>query len=215
MTHAFYQAAVPDAWEILGIKLRPFSLGHVVLLHRINSPFINGLISAPATFDDLALSILICSDTYEKSLECLSYKHLPRILRRWADQLTGMDRWLVRWGFRKATIVDFVQTAIDFSSYIREHSKIPDYDFNPSDFGEMHCPEVQMVKVTLMREMGLSEAEIMDRGWGLCLWDYVTLRALDGKVKMIDSELKQAALNTANDLLADIKSGKISIPGVS
>lgn len=215
MSHAFYQAAIPDAWEILGVKLKPFSLGHVVLLHRIDSPFVNGTISGIPTFDDLALSVLICSEDYQTSLQCLDYPFLSRVLRRWADQLTGMNHWWVRAGLRKAKTIDFVQTAVEFTNYIREHSKIPDYDFNPADFREMHCPEVQVVKVTLMREMGFSESEIMDRGWGHCLWDYVTLRALDGKVKMIDAEVKKEALNTANDLLADIKSGKIRIPGVS
>lgn len=215
MSHAFYQAAIPDAWEILGVKLRPFSLGHVILLHRIDSPFVSRTLSDHPTFDDLALSVLICSESYEKAVECLDYPHLPRVLRSWADRLTGMDRWTVRMGLRKARIIDFLQPAIEFSNYIREHSKIPDYDFNPADFSEMHCPEVQMVKVTLMREMGFSESELLDRSWGLCLWDYVVLRAQDGKVKMIDAEVKKEALNTANDLLADIKSGKIRIPGVS
>lgn len=208
MTHPFYLAAVPDAWEILGVKLRPFSLGHVVLLNRIQSAFLAGGVP---DFNDLASSIFICSKTYREALAVMENPNISKAMRSWACRLTGLTDWRVIIGLRKCRPIDLAKSVEAFQEYIQEHSKIPDYDFNPAYFRDMHCPEVQMVKVTLMREMGFSESEIMDRPWGACLWDYVTLRALDGKVKMIDGELKQEALNTANELKALIDSGKLKI----
>lgn len=213
MTEPFYLAAIPEQWEILGLKLRPFSLGHVILLHRIGSPFL-GEESSRSAFDDLALAVLLCSETYENGLAILNEPHLPKLLNNWADRLTGMNRWSVRHGFRKAKPIEFAAPAIEFSDYIREHSKIPNYDFNPADFRELHCPEPQLVKVTLMRDMHFTEAELLDRCWGLCLWDFVTLRALSGSVKMIDQRAKEDAQALANELLAKIKAGEVNIPGV-
>ena len=62
----YYQAAVPDGWQILGVKLRPLSLGHLILLKRYGSAFVVGGIPTEA---DLVLSVLICSRTYEEALE--------------------------------------------------------------------------------------------------------------------------------------------------
>lgn len=211
MIDPFYLAAVPDAWEVLGIRLRPFSLGHIILLHRIGSPFLGGQ-STRAAFDDLALAVLLCSESYNNGAAILNDPSLPNLLNKWANRLTGMDRWTVRNGWRKARIPDFSSHALDFSKYIREHSKLPSYDFNPGDFREMHCPEPQIVKVTLMRDMHFQEAQLMDRCWGLCLWDFVTLRALSGTVKMVGREAKDDARALADDLLARIKAGEINIP---
>lgn len=213
MTEAFYLAAIQDAWEILGVKLRPFSLGHVILLHRIESPFLVGWkAESQPTFDDLAVAVLICSCTYEEALEIIEGPALPSILRTWADRITGMNRWSVRIGWNKATPVDFPKAVIEFCDYIKEHSKIPNYEFNPGDFKDLHCPEVQVVKVSLMRDMHIPEPDILDRCWGQCLWDYVTLSALDGRVKMVDEQARAEAFNLANELLAKINSGQLTIP---
>lgn len=212
MTEAFYLAAIPDTWEILGLKLRPFSLGHVILLHRIESPFIGHQPKGSKLFDDLALAVLICSESYANGIQILHDPGLSKALRSWADSLTGMNRWAVRLRLKKPNLINFEGPASEFSEYIKEHSKIPDYDFNPDDLREVHCPEVQLVKVALMREMGISESEILDRPWGLCLWDYVTMNAQDGKIKMVDTAQKHEARDVANNLLARINSGEVIIP---
>jgi len=40
MTDDFYSVAIPEQRQILGLKLRPLSLGHVIILHRIESAFL-------------------------------------------------------------------------------------------------------------------------------------------------------------------------------
>lgn len=206
MIDAFYLAAVPEPWTILGLKLRPFSLGHIILLHRIESAFVTAGIP---TYDDLALSVFICSRTYEEALAAFDDKGLGRFMSAWARALTGGDKWAVRWGWRKGKVIDLASNCRDFANYISAHSKIPSYDFNPADFSQMDCPEVQLVKVRLMREMHFTESELLNRCWALCLWDYVTLQASEGKVKMIAAQAKEDALSIANELLAKIQAGKV------
>ena len=53
----YYQAAVPDGWQILGVKLRPLSLGHLILLKRYGSAFVVGGIPTEA---DLVLTYRVC-----------------------------------------------------------------------------------------------------------------------------------------------------------
>jgi hypothetical protein len=116
----FYQAAVPDGWQILGVRLKPLSLGHLILLHRYESAFVVGGLPTPA---DLVMSVLICSRT----------------------------------------------------------------------FG---APPEQTVKVGLMSQLGLSEAEVLNRPFSLCLWDLATLAEMNGSLKIYsqrDAELKEQA----------------------
>ena len=204
MIDPFYLAAIPEPRTILGLRLRPLSLGHIILLYRLESVFVCGGIP---TFSDLALSVLICASTYKEGLSYLENPDLSSELRRWADKLTGLNTFLVRIGIRKPTPINLEEKSAALSEYIAEASKVPNYHFNPSDFTEISCPSAQIVKVTLMREMKFSEEEILDRSWALCLWDFVTLKAINGSVKMLNQGSIDDALKVANEVAAKLNGG--------
>ena len=62
----FNSTIVPDTHEVLGIKLRPFSLGHYILLEKNNCAL---LLGGPATVIDFAIAVVVCSNTFEEFLE--------------------------------------------------------------------------------------------------------------------------------------------------
>ncbi len=207
MTDEFYLAAVPEPRTILGLRLRPLSLGHLLLLHRVKSAFVTADEGEPA-YHDLALSVLICSQTWEQNIATFDDQDLPEFMRRWHDQLTGADSFWVKIGFRKFRPIDLQSKCLEFADYLKEGSKIPDYDFNPGDFRELAVPSIELIKVTLMRDLHISESEILDRSWALCLWDHVVLKALNNEVKMYGRDAKEQALAAAEQLAENIKSGK-------
>lgn len=206
MIDPFYLAAIPEPRTILGLRLRPLSLGHIILLHRLESAYVCG---GKPDFSDLSLSILICASTYEEGLSHLDNPDLYSELRRWSRKLTGDDKWTVRLGFRKPKQIDFEEKHKAFSDYIADGSKLPNYHFNPSDFTQIACPSAQIVKVTLMREMKFTEPEMLNRSWALCLWDFVTLKAISGSIKMMDGDEVNEALNIANALRDKIEKGEV------
>lgn len=174
----------------MGLRLKPFSLGHVILLGRVRSSFVTE--GEQTSLHDLALSVLICALNFKEGTELFNNKDLPRFFECWHDKLAGIS-WLSKIGLAKPRPIDYQAHVIAFSDYIKRGSKIPNYSYNPSDFNQMECPAVQLVKTTLMRDMHFREDELMDRPWSLCLWDFVTLRALAGQVTMVDSDaIKQA-----------------------
>ena len=62
MNAAWLQAALPDPPTVcLKLKLRPYSIGHELLLRRFASPFVN---DEPADIPDLLLAALICSQPF-------------------------------------------------------------------------------------------------------------------------------------------------------
>ncbi len=208
MIDPFYLAEIPEPRTILGLRLRPFSLGHIILLYRVESAYVCG---GSPDFSDLALSILICASTYEEGVALLDNKDLSSEMRRWAERLTGMNRLSVRLGLKKPTPIDFEAKHAAFSEYIKEGSKVPNYHFNPGDFSELACPNVQIVKASLMRDMKFTESEILNRSWALCLWDSVTLKALAGTVKMHDENELSEAHKRANLLAEKLRKGEVKI----
>lgn len=210
MTDEFYSSAVPEQRFILGLPLRPLALGHIILLHRVKSAFV---CEGNPDFQDLAISALICSLSYEGGLQAITDKETPAFLKLLGEKITGIRDWKVRFGFKKPRVIDLSANCEAFASYIAEHSKIPNYTYTPSDFKQVTCPPVQLVKVCLMRDMGFGESEILNRSWGLCLWDYVTLKALKGEVQMIEKEEIDNAQAVAQKLADMIKAGTLKVPG--
>lgn len=207
MTDEFYSVAVPEQRQILGLPLRPLSLGHLILLHRVQSAFVcEGI----PDYQELAIAALICSLSYEDGIAALKDSDTPKLLKRLGERITGIRDWRVRLGLRKPRVIDLPANVAAFSSYLKDHSSIPHYSYTPGDFKTVDCPQVQIVKVTLMRDLHLSDTEILNRSWAMCLWDYVTLRALKGELSIVAKDQIDNASAIAENLAALIASGKLT-----
>jgi hypothetical protein len=200
MQHEFYSVAIPETRHCLGLKLRPLSLGHIILLHRIESAF---LCDSKVDYKELSIAALICSLKYQDALDAIQDPETAKFLTYLGEKITGVREWLVRLGFRKPRPIDLVAHTLAISEYIKEASKLPLYGFNPGDFKEMDLPQVQIVRVTVMREMNIADDEIMDRSWALCLWDYFTIKALKGEIT-IENRDQFAHARAVADRMAEI-----------
>jgi hypothetical protein len=65
---------------------------------------------------------------------------------------------------------------------------------------EVACPQVQLVKCSLQRAFGFTDEVMLDRSWSQCLWDYVTLKALDGQIQMTERDAIKEAQEAAERL---------------
>lgn len=201
MPRDFYAVAIPEPTTILGVRLRPFSLGHLILLHRVRSAFVTP--DETLTIHDLALSVLFCSMTYMEGCELFNRTDLPKQFTAWHRKLSG--GWLARLGLRKETPIDYAKKSLEFSEYLNRGSASPNYTYNPSEFRSMDCPSVQVIKVSMMKDLHIPEAELMDRPWAMCVWDHVTLRAMAGQITLIDDDVIKKAQESAEKLAAALR----------
>lgn len=181
----YYKAAIPDPCRLLGLKLRPLSLGHLLLLRRVGSAFVTG--GRPG-YDDLALSVFICSQTYEEGCAALDDPELPAFMARWQRRLCNQFGLLYVIGLRKEQPIDLPAKALEFTEYMKAGSEHPDFTWNEDGGKAIDAPIEQIVKVKLMSCTALTESEILNRPWSLSLWDYITLKVLDGQVEFSDAE---------------------------
>ncbi|MDA7624668.1 hypothetical protein N8697_00700 [bacterium] len=175
----FHQAAIPDSWQVLGVKLRPLSLGHLILLHRYESAFVSGGLPTPA---DLVMSVLICSRTYEDSLDLVESGQFKREAKK-------LDKALRVCGDVKSRCEWFVE-------YLEEGLAGPKLWTKDGSGQNLGAPPEQVVKVALMSKLGLSETEVLNRPFSLSLWDIATLAEMNGTLKIYseqDAELKEQA----------------------
>jgi hypothetical protein len=174
---AYHLAAVPEPVTALGKKLRPFSLGHRLILERENSAFVTG---APVTFPELIFAIAICSHDYAGALRFLNSPLSFLMLKWW-----GFKVWLaVKFGGH-----DLGKSAAHFAEYISHGSRTPNVSVKENKNEPMRCPFSALVKVYLQSRLGYSAAEVVNIPWGQAVWEYSIHAALEGHCKLVDAEL--------------------------
>jgi hypothetical protein len=194
-----FERTSPAPTTLLGLKLRPFALGHLILLHRVESAFaVGGLPS----YDDLALAVFICSRPYADALAGFSDPDLPREMKRWARKLTHPG-WFGR--FRQPQPIDLPAKWAEFQDYLDRNSlrfeKGKDFITDDSRTRKVELPFVHAVRVRLQSKMRFSDAEILDRSWALCLLDYFILADADG-VLQLTGELSESAMHVIRETQA-------------
>jgi hypothetical protein len=164
----FYHAALPEGWQILGERLKPLSLGHLILLHRYESAFVVGGIPTEA---DLVMSVLICSRTYEDAVDLIDSGQFSKEGRKLDKALKICDDVESRCGW--------------FNDYIMEGLDGPKLWQKEENKGKtLGAPPEQVIKCSLMSKLGLSESEVLNRPFSLSLWDVATLSEMDGNLRI-------------------------------
>jgi len=177
----FYQAAIPEPVTLLGVRLMPFSLGHVLLLNRFDNAFGTG---ETPTLADLIQGIVICSQTYADAIADLDNPALPEHVAKWQKRLIRKPLF----GKSQPSFSPH-EAANRFAQYVRDGSSFPLFSVDPSKTGQtISVPLVQSVKIGLQSKLHLTDDQVLNRPWGLCLWDYFTLQAIEGNCKIADAE---------------------------
>ena len=161
----FNSTIVPDTHEVLGIKLRPFSLGHYILLEKNNCAL---LLGGPATVIDFAIAVVVCSNTFEEFLEAQRNGEVQKHTKRLA---------------KVCNEIDLEKESRFVANYIEEGLLGPSYWFNEQGKG-LSTPLPQIIRCQLHKNTNLTESEIMNRPFAMNLWDIVTLGEMDGNLSL-------------------------------
>lgn len=180
-THA--NLLVPKPFTILGLTLKPFCVGHKVLLQRVESPIECG---GDIDGGDVALAVMLCSLDYETGKQAIDTANIQSDVRRWIKKLISPLPW-------KRNKIDWPEKFALFNEYVGYHSR--SYSFNGISYGNSNqqtapseTPNIHGLIVALMRMMHLSESQVMNRCYGLALCDYAVCLEQEGRVIVRDKE---------------------------
>jgi hypothetical protein len=180
--NGYAHAVLPDPYRILGLKLRPFSLGHYLLLQRfgcelLQSPEVLATQARTAADEraDLILGVLICSMRHAEFLAFVEQKDFLREVHRWG---------------RRVGVFDVAEKTALFRGYLYSSLREPDY--LPLQPGDDSGDWAQNLKLTLTTRMHYTEAEALELPLSQALADYYKLAESEGLVRLISPEERRA-----------------------
>lgn len=165
---------------MLGLRLKPFSLGHYLLLQRFGCAFVQET-PGQATLEDLVLGVLICSMTHRAFLAFIEQKDFRK-------QVTD-------WG-KRVGLTDYQEKAELFRQYLKQGLHEPDYiSLKPQE--DAKSDWAQNLKITLMTRLNYSEDQALELPLSQALSDYYKLAESEGIIRLLDAEdLRTAAANS-------------------
>lgn len=189
MEREYLEAAIPERFRLLGQELKPFALGHLMLLRRLGNAF---SLPQPLTFgdelvNDLILGVFVCCQTYEEATAALQDPRLAKTLKKWSRRLGTFDA---------------IAKSKEFARYIAQGSTWPDlHDGEKEASREPGAPYIQRVRIVLQAKIGLSPSEALNYPWGLAQHDYFAYWELEEKIRILNDEERSLA-NDETGLLA-------------
>lgn len=207
---AYDKAAVPEPFRVLGETLCGYTLGHHLLLNLIQSPFISGGIPS---YDDLALAVVICSRPYKEAKAFIHSPVLAHALRYFQWVVSGRLNPLCWLRLKKPRVIDLARESQEFVRYLADGKHIPEY-IPCKGTSAFECPFHHAVWATIQNKTGLSDDEVLNRGWWLNVQQYYVFKHFDGVLSIVDHhgiEDAQAVADKAAQLLKEGRFGGLKV----
>ena len=166
----FFQAAIPEPVTLLGQDLEPFSIGHWLTLERFECAYLKG---GTPTIPDLMLGVLVCCHKYEEFISIARKESIFELTKKWAARIGNFE---------------FPEKSKSFSDYIDDSIKnLPKYWEEEKKSGtprKSGAPYIQTLRAYLLSKTSLTDTEIMNRPFGLSVWDMTTILESDGALRI-------------------------------
>ncbi len=154
---------VPDAHCVLGTMLRPFCLGHRLLLEKIESPY---LLGEEGEGNDLAVAVFICAQTYANCYESFVRGEFESGFKSWLKKLK--PRW---W---QPTRFNHDDETGKFWAYLEDGNRRPPVERHEVKFGlEITSPEHCLIIGKLVAA-GFRESDVLEKYLPAAWYDYYT-----------------------------------------
>jgi hypothetical protein len=162
----YVNACCPTPYQVLGVKLRPLTLGHLILLTKVDSPLLQG---GSVTLADLALAVMICAERWQAGHELIQRGDLDKFTAKWRKKLGK---------------VDVAAKAKLFRDYLEDHQRMPEVYFTAGHAGDDPGSWWgARFKVLLITKLGLTSAEVFDAPLAMLWWDYLTWMEMEKQVR--------------------------------
>lgn len=160
---------VPEPRTVLGTLLRPFSLGHHLLLQKTGLPFA-GQPYAKSEPHELALGVFICAASHGDTVRSMFRGEWESEFLRWNKSIG--PRLLRRARFKHDT------EAKKFADYLSDgYAKPPVYRHQVPESVTLSAPWECLLKCRLV-QAGFSESEVLEKYLPAAWYDYFTVGEL-------------------------------------
>jgi hypothetical protein len=207
LREAYLKAALPDRHTVMGVSLRPFAIGHQLLLERIRSPF---AFIEPAKPEDLFIALLVCSQSHADAAETLNDPELPAIVSDFTKAILRAATRPVRW-WQRPLAVDFAARLAAFEAYLSAARAIPEFEWNSdpnSELVTLGSHPLHVLKITLMSKLHFTEEQALNCPYALAHWNHATLNEVNGRLSLVDRQERAEAQADADAFWEHCRAGK-------
>jgi hypothetical protein len=173
--------------RIMGVKLRPFSIGHYLLMKKYDCNYVSDE-PADTSIDDLVLSISICCRKFDEFVDFISDKNCLKWIAKWGKQINkevNGDPFYI------------IKKRNEFIQYLNEGMRIPKYWLLvEEDDGGSSGRLMEHIITTLQGELGYTKDEVLNIPFTQAIYDYFLYLENKGIIKlMTDEELNLVEAN--------------------
>lgn len=158
-TDAFFEAWINTEHRLLGRKLRPLCLRHLLFLHAIQSPLV--VTDKPCTLPDLEVAAIVCgSATDAEALTAFN-----------VQKLSAFEKFRLRIWHRQNLRRDVRKEAEAFLAYQDDFLSIPEvYETEGGTKTGTGLPWLLMHAAALIQATGWGEGEVFNMPVGKIVW---------------------------------------------
>jgi len=198
LTQSSYSSALlTDDYTICGVKMKPFCLGHIVILEALQNPLIDSDVKDVAVDDGLCqffLALLICALTYEEGVQLLNDSKLfSEISAQFCDNLQKNMDEDENWNIHSKLNL--------FKNYMSSYLNSMPY-YNETQKQNTDAPSGNDWKTSIFivfKKLGYSESEILNMNIRKLFIEWAGYAESEGVVKICNkheaNQLKQFQLN--------------------
>ncbi len=168
----YLQALISPSWQVLGVRLRPFSIGHYAILTHFENPYIVG--GESSGIEDLVFGVWVCGQTYADAIDGIEKEQYTEDAREIGKQ-AGND-------------FDLIEKVNLFCEYIADGTDSPDYWESDGNSKKLGAPAIGSIRVGLMKLIGIPPSEINDYPMALALWDLSVAQEMEGNISLVSDE---------------------------
>jgi hypothetical protein len=187
---SYEEVLIPPWIPVCGVRLHPLTVGHLFVLARLGSPFVDRGEGVSRGAGDIGLFLWVCSRPWISALQHLGSWRARIRIRRFARAAVGAEETL------SSEILTWL--------YLQYRGPKMRRRKGASDDAPLGAPDHALFKVSLMTELGLSAQEALDCSVSLAVWDLAVvaerkgaLTIVSGEVQKKDSEFFAEALRVA------------------
>ena len=202
----YIHAVVPDTYNILGVTLKPYCIGHYLLMMKYNCSVVNYDVNSvhdvASDISDILLALSICSRTYEEFIDYVNGYHYERSFFGFGGYTKVYDpsyftRYNAKWGkaLKKACKnkdFNLLQHIEVFKRYMDDGCAEPSFAYDDNDNGDISGSHwTQNILNVLTSECGYTHSEAINLPLTLAFADFYKFIEKNGGGRLISDKEKE------------------------
>ena len=180
-SYSYGNAILPTKFTICGVELRPFCLGHLILLEQLKNPLVREIEidnSLSEGILHLYTAIIICSMSYEDGVDVLwDDKKFQKIVDQFCTNLLKnleVENWNI---FDKLNM---------FKSYLKYHMDMPIYTEERENNSTPSGTDWKQNMFVIFKKLGYRESDILNMNMKKLFFEWCSFAEGEGAIKVIN-----------------------------